>query len=236
MAELTLTRGPMKKQMKGCQRGGHIILLIKPRDEKPLTPKTFEEGKLKAHTQGNKMWQLYDEIGPILRSPVFIFTVSLGKTSYHFILKWKENAFCLSHWANDCSLTDPALNSGLSPSLLLGKKKVTNEEYRQHKWHDHTAEAVYHNGPQYNTVDISSPTRHWQERAGKENTAVWGLCLHFLFKQTRMAVVWICFILPQESFWQNVPLLWKITYNSFIFQQTEQALSSIQHAQCWLNH
>lgn len=113
----------MKKQMKGCQRGRHIILLIKPRDEKSLTPKTFEEGKPKAHTQGNKMWQLYDEIGPILRSPVFIFTVSLGKTSYHFILKWKENVFCLSHWASDCSLTDPALNSGLSPSLLLGKKK-----------------------------------------------------------------------------------------------------------------
>lgn len=123
MAELILVRGPMKKQMKGCQRCVHIILLIKPRDEKSLNPKTFEEDKLKkAHTQGNKMWQIYDETGPIPRGPVFILTVSLGKTSYHFILKRKENAFCLSHWANDCSLADPALNSGLSPCLLFEKK------------------------------------------------------------------------------------------------------------------
>lgn len=141
LAELILIRGPMKKQMKGCQSGVPIVLLIKPRDEKSLTPKTFEEDKLKAHTQENKMWQQYDEIGPIPRSPEFIFTVSLGKTSYHFILKQKENEFCMSHWANDCSLTDPALNSGVSPSLLLEKRKrVANEEYRQCTWHEHTAE------------------------------------------------------------------------------------------------
>lgn len=54
------------------------------------------------------MWQINDKIGPVPRGPVFIFTVSLGKNGYRFIIKGKENAFCLSHWANDCSLADPA--------------------------------------------------------------------------------------------------------------------------------
>lgn len=47
----------------------------------------FEEDKQKAFIQRNKIGQIYDETGRIPRGPVFIFTVSLGKTSYHFILK-----------------------------------------------------------------------------------------------------------------------------------------------------
>lgn len=114
------------------------------------------------------------------------------------------------------------------------RKKVTNEEYRQRKWHEHTAEAIYRNGPQYNILDVCSPTRHWQERAGKENTAVWGLCLSLFFKQTRMAVVWICFILPQRIVLTKCALAMK-DYIQLLYtpgNRTEQALSSIKHAQC----
>ena len=53
----------------------------------------FEENKQKAFIQRNKIWQIYDETGLIPRGSLLIFTVSLGKTSYHFILKWKEMHF-----------------------------------------------------------------------------------------------------------------------------------------------
>lgn len=205
MSELIFVRGPWKKGTKGFQTGVHIIWLIKPWDEKFLNPKIFEEDKQKAHLQRNKMWQIHDETGLTPRGLVFIFTVSLGKTCYHFILKGKENAFCLFHWANDCSLADPAQRHWLGAfSTLLCLKEVTKVKLQWRKWgkandSEHTAEVTSQWCSLYcHIFDVCSPTHHWCEPVGKENTPVWALRFIFFFKQTRMIVVCICFILPQK--------------------------------------
>lgn len=194
----------MGKKTKGCQKGVHIIWLIKPRDEKPLNPKIFEEDKQKAHTERNKMWHTYNEIGLLPRGLVFIFTVSLGKTSYHFILKGKENAFCLFHWANDCSLADPAQRHCIGAfSTLLCQKEVIKVKLQWRKQgkasnSEYTAEVTSQWYSLYcHIFDGYSPTHHWRKHSRKENTPVRALCF-ILFKQTRMVVVCICFILPQR--------------------------------------
>lgn len=88
---------------------------------------------------------------------------------------------------------------------------------------------------QYNILDVCSPTRHGQkECVGKENTAVWGLCLSLFFKQIRMAVVWICFILPQRILLTKCALALKDCIQLLYTpgNRTKQAFSSVQHVQC----
>ena len=191
LAELIFVRGPWKKQTKVAREVGvQITWLIKPRDEKSLNPKIFEEDKQKTHTQGNKMWQICDEIGPIPRGPVFIFTVSLSKTSYHFTLKGKENAFCLSHWANDCSLADPDCTQGFLLFFFFFFKKrsyqgeAVMKNMGQSKWQwVHSWGHLSQRSSHYcNVFDICLPNHHQHEHAGKENAPVRGLCFILFFK------------------------------------------------------
>lgn len=175
------------KQKVAREVGVQITWLIKPTDEKSLNPKIFEGINKKAHTQGNKMWQICDEIGPIPRGPVFIFTVSLSKTSYHFILKEKENAFCPSHWANDCSLADPDCTQGFLHFFFKKRSyqgKPMTKSMGQSKWQwvhswGHLSQRSSHH---CNIFDACLPNRHQHARAGKENTPVWGLCFIPFFK------------------------------------------------------
>lgn len=64
------------------------------------------------------------------------------------------------------------------PPFFGGKKKVTNEEYRQRKWYEHTAEAICCNGPQYNISDVCSPTAIDGNVQEKKIQMFWGLCLN----------------------------------------------------------
>lgn len=115
----------------------------------------------------------------------------------------RENARCLSHWANDCSLADAALHSGLSPPFFLGKKPprwCSNEQYGQREWQRVHSWGHLPQGSSrsHKTFDVCSPPHHWPECAGKENTAVWGLCFPPFLNQTRMGAVCIRFTLPRR--------------------------------------
>lgn len=154
---------------------------------------------------------MYDEVGPTPRGPVFVFTMSLYKTSVLKYVKCKNILFkrkrkcilsvSLSKWFQLNRPKPEALHPGLSPAFFLESKLPRwgcDEENGAKQMTMSTQLRSFITRQSHFTVYPMPATRHWHGRVGKENTPVLGLRSVLFFKQTRMLVVYICFILPQR--------------------------------------
>lgn len=146
----------------------------------------------------------------------------------------RENARCLSHWANDCSLADAALHSGLSPPFFLGKKPPrwrSNEQYGQREWQRVHSWGHLPQGSSrsHKTFDVCSPPTT-DLNVQEKKIQLFGACV---FPPSWTKQEWVrsvyASLCHEGSCWPNAHLLWRIIFDSFIVQETEQALSSTKH-------
>lgn len=107
----------------------------------------------------------------------------------------------LSKWFQLNRPSPEALHPGLSLAFFVENKLPRwgcDEENGAKQTTMSTQPKSFITRKSYFTVFPMPSTHPWHQRAGKENTPVSGLCSMLFFKQTRMVVVCICFVLPQR--------------------------------------
>lgn len=168
-------------------------------------------------------WDLSNTQGPCVH-----FYCVTGQNQQPFYFKMKRkciSSVSLSKWFQ-LSRPSPEHDQGFfRPSFQKRsyQGEAVMKKMGQSKWQSvHSWSNLSHGYSLFcNVFDVCSPTHHWHKHAGKENTLV--LSSYFIFfKQTRMIILCICFILPQRIALAKCTLFVKDHKYSFIFQETKQ--------------